>query len=170
MQTLVNRIEQLVEFFGRAVSWLTSGLALLICVDVVLRYLFNFSSASMFELEWHLFSLIFLLGAAYALKADKHVRVDIFYSRFSEKGKAWVNLIGTILFLIPLCVVVIMSSVPFVANSYNILEGSPDPGGLPFRFLVKAAIPIGFSLLLLQAISLCIRSIFIIRDKPLANV
>lgn len=151
-------------------SWLTTGLVWLICTDVILRYLFNFSSASLFELELHVFALIFLLGAAYTLKADRHVRVDVFYTRFSEKGKAWVNLIGTIIFLIPLCIVVIVSSVPFVAESYNIIEGSPDPGGLPFRFLVKSAIPIGFSLLLLQAVSFCIRSIFVIQGKHITDV
>jgi len=162
MQTLVNRIDQIVEFFGKTVSWLSTGLVWLICMDVILRYLFNFSSTSLFELELHVVALIFLLGAAYTLKADKHVRVDLFYGQFSEKGKAWVNLVGTITFLIPLCIVVIVSSVPFVANSFNIMEGSADPGGLPFKFLIQSAIPIGFILLLLQAISLCIQSILVI--------
>lgn len=154
---------------GNATSWLTTILVWVICLDVLFRYLFNISYPGVFELEWHIFSLIFLLGAAYTLKSDKHVRVDVLYSKFSEKGKAWVNLIGTIIFLVPFSVVVIKSSIPFVVNSFNILEGSPDPGGLPFRFIVKSAIPIGFSLLLLQAISLILKSILVIQGKPVKD-
>ena len=167
MEKIAHIIGRLNEQIGKVVSWLTSILVWVICMDVLLRYLLNISFAGLFELEWHIFALIFLLGAAYTLKHDKHVRVDIFYNKFSAKGKALINLIGTALFLIPFCVVTIWSSVPFVINSFNILEGSPDPGGLPFRFIVKSAIPIGFTLLLLQSISLIIDSILIIKGRSI---
>lgn len=140
-------------------AWLTTALVLVIMYDVVARYLFNTSSAGIVELEWYLFSFIFLLGAAYALKHDRHVRVDVFYQNFSPKRQAWVNLIGCTFFLIPFCVVVIIASLEFTANSWAIQEGSADPGGLPARYIVKAAIPIGFVLLLLQAISLLTHSL-----------
>jgi TRAP-type mannitol/chloroaromatic compound transport system permease small subunit len=157
------------EVIGKGVSWLTTALVLVICYDVAARYLFNTSSAGIVELEWYLFSFIFLLGAAYALKYDKHVRVDVFYQNFSPKTQAWVNLIGTILFLIPFCYVTIITSFKFTGNAYAINEVSPDPGGLPARFIVKGAIPIGFLLLMLQAISLAFRSILTITEPSTDN-
>jgi len=164
LTTISQTIDRLNEIVGHGVAWLTTVLVLVIVYDVAARYLFNTSSAGIVELEWHLFSFIFLLGAAYALKHDRHVRVDVFYQNFSIKRQAWINLIGTLLFLIPFCVVVIAASWKFTANSWLIQESSPDPGGLPARYVVKAAIPIGFALLLLQAVSLFIRSLLTLTE------
>ena len=122
-------------------------LVILLSSDVLLRYIFNFSTASLYELEWHVFAIIFLLGSVYTLHADEHVRVDVFYSKFSKKNKRLVNLIGNSFFLIPFGLVISYTSIPFVVDSYNILESSPDPGGLPFRFLIKSMITIAFFLL-----------------------
>lgn len=155
-------IDSINSWIGKAVAWLTFVLVLLICTDVALRYIFSFSQAGFYELEWHLFAAIFLLGAAYTLRYDKHVRVDVFYTRFSTRTKAWVNLIGTFIFLLPFCFVIMYTSVPFVSDSYAILESSPDPGGLPYRFIIKSTIPIGFGLLLLQGLSEILKSIGII--------
>lgn len=116
-------------------------------------------------MEWHLFALIFLLGAAYTLKTENHVRVDVFYSKLSERGKAWVNLFGTLLFLIPFCLMLIYASKNFVINSFNIGETSPDPGGLPGRYILKSIIPIAFFLLLIQSISLMFKSILTIAAR-----
>ncbi len=140
-------------------------LVLLIFIDVVLRYLFSQTSAWVIELEWHLFALIFLLGAAYTLKKDQHVRVDVFYTHFSPRKKAWVNLLGTILFLIPWCLIVIYTSYHYADNSFAVKEISADPGGLPARYLIKFSITIGFVLLLLQALALCLKSIAVIVKK-----
>ncbi|MGD1894822.1 MAG: TRAP transporter small permease subunit [Cyclobacteriaceae bacterium] len=164
LTTISQTIDRLNETVGRGAAWLTTILVLVIVYDVAARYLFNASSAGIVELEWHLFSFIFLLGAAYALKHDRHVRVDVFYQNFSAKKQAWVNFIGTVLFLIPFCVVAIVASVEFTANAWAIQEGSPDPGGLPARYVVKGAIPLGFALLLLQAISLLIHSILTLTE------
>ncbi|MEL7146166.1 MAG: TRAP transporter small permease subunit [Bacteroidota bacterium] len=150
---ITNWIDRINSAIGNLFSWLTTLLVIVICFDVMMRYVFTTSYAAVTEMEWHLFAAIFMLGAAFTLKYDKHVRVDVFYAGFSEKGKAWVNLIGTILFLLPFCFVVIQSSVPFVQNSFRVMETSPDPGGLPARFIIKSVIPLGFSLLLLQGIS-----------------
>lgn len=164
LQKVSNAIDRLNENIGRGISWLNTLLVVVICYDVTARYLFSASGAGIVELEWHLFSFIFLLGAAYALLHDRHVRVDVFYQNFSEKKKAWVNLTGTLLFLIPFCIITINASLTFTANAFAINEGSPDPGGLPARYIVKAAIPLGFSLLLLQAISLAFKSILTLTD------
>ena len=158
----VKLIEAINSWIGKAVAWLTFILVLLICTDVALRYIFSFSQAGFYELEWHLFAAIFLLGAAYTLRHDKHVRVDVFYSRFNKRRKAWVNLIGTCIFLLPFCFVIVYTSLAFVGDSYAILESSPDPGGLPYRFIIKSTIPIGFGLLLLQGLAEILKSITII--------
>jgi TRAP-type mannitol/chloroaromatic compound transport system permease small subunit len=169
LQSICNKIDHLNETIGKGIAWLTTLLVILICYDVVARYLFNATFAAIIELEWYLFSFIFLIGAAYALKHDKHVRVDVFYGNFTEKQQAWVNLIGTLFFLIPFCIIVMYTSFRFTANSYAMHEGSPDPGGLPAVYIVKAAIPLGFTLLLLQAISLLLKSILTLTHKDPAN-
>ncbi len=152
-------IDKIVKQIGTLVSWLTLLLVLVIVTDVLLRYVFNSTSAASFELEWHLFALIFMLGASYTLQQDKHVRVDVFYHRFSEKNKAWVNAIGTIFLLLPFCSIAFWESLSFVESSFIFKETSPDPGGLPARYIIKASIPIGFFLLGLQGINLLLRSI-----------
>ena len=149
---LAKFIHRLNEFVGRTASWLNTLLVLLVCGDVISRYLFNDTAAWVMELEWHLFALVFLLGAGYALRHDRHVRVDLFYSRFSVRDQALVNIVGGIVFLIPWCILLIVVSTRYAWVSYLIGEGSPDPGGLPARYLIKFAIPIALFLLLLQGI------------------
>ena len=152
-------IDTLNDWVGRGVAWVSLGLVLVVFVDVVMRYLFKTSFVFTQELEWHLFAFIFLIGAGYTLFKDGHVRVDIIYQRLSFKARAWVNLIGVVFFLIPGCLMIITTSWHFVVNAFSILESSPDPGGIPFRFIIKGAIPVGFTLLLLQGISLGIHSL-----------
>ena len=156
---IARGIDVLNEWVGRGVAWVTLCLVLVIFVDVVMRYIFRTSFVFTQELEWHLFAFIFLIGAGYTLLHDGHVRVDIIYQRLSPNAKAWVNLIGVLLFLFPGCVMIIVTSFKFVYTSWSILEGSPDPGGIPFRFIVKGTIPAGFCLLLLQGTSLGIHSL-----------
>jgi len=120
-------------------------------------------------LEWHIFALIFLFGAGYAFKHDKHVRVDLFYAKFSARDKALVNLVGTLLFLIPWCILIIMYSYQYALTSFNINESSPDPGGLPARYLIKFSITIGIVFLLLQAVAILFRSILTLRAPTTNN-
>jgi TRAP-type mannitol/chloroaromatic compound transport system permease small subunit len=164
---LIRTLETVSEWSGRAVAWLVLVLVLIIGFDVLMRYLFREGSVALQELEWHLFALIFLLGAAYTFKHDAHVRVDIFYQSqwMNARRRAWVDLLGGLFLLLPFCVLVIVSSGPFVANAFAMGEGSPDPGGLPYRFLLKAAIPVGFGLLLLQGVAHMLRSLQILLDK-----
>jgi TRAP-type mannitol/chloroaromatic compound transport system permease small subunit len=152
-------IDEINERIGRMVAWVSLGLVVVIFADVVMRYLFNTSYVFTQELEWHLFAFIFLIGAGYTLLHDGHVRVDIIYQRLGLKGRAWINLFGVLLFLIPGCIMVMTTSWKFMMHSFEILEGSPDPGGIPLRFIVKGFIPAGFFLLLLQGLSLGIHSL-----------
>ena len=149
---------------GSTASWLVLVLIFVITYDVIVRYLFQSSSVAMQELEWHLFAIIFLLSAGYTLKIDDHVRVDVFYSGFSEKKQAWINLFGTLFFLIPFCIILIISSENFVLISFRVGETSPDAGGLPARYILKAFIPISFFFLLLQGIAIAFKSIIKICD------
>lgn len=154
----------MISYVGKSVSWLALVLVAVIIVDVLLRYFFSITSAASFELEWHLFAALFMLATAWTLQQDRHVRVDLFYQRFSFKGKAWVNLIGTVFFLLPFCVVAGYESLSFVKASFELGETSPDPGGLPARYLIKSTIPISFLLLGLQGILEVIKNIRIIAD------
>ncbi len=167
MNWIVLKIDRLNDIVGKSVSWLSLVLVLLIVIDVFLRYILKFSIPATFELEWHLFAAIFLLASGWTLKNDQHVRVDLFYQSFSEKGKSWVNLVGSIVLLIPFCVVGFTESLDFVINSWNVNETSPDPGGLPARYIIKSCIPIGFFLIGLQGIAITLKSLqVIIENKP----
>ncbi len=155
----LKAIESLSEWSGRATSWLALILVLITAFETGERYLFNRSSSAIQELQWHIYSLIFLLGFAYTLRHDGHVRVDIFYDRMSDRWKAVVNLSSMVLLLIPFCVMMIGFSLDWVVKAYEIGEKSPDPGGLPARWLLKGAIPVGFGLLLLQGISEIVKNL-----------
>lgn len=152
-------VDKLNEKAGAFTGWLSALMVLIVCYDVFTRYLLNSSSIAVQELEWHLFAVIFLLGAAYTLKHDRHVRVDVLYHNFSPKNQAWVNFLGSLFFLIPFVIMVLITSSNFVTTSFRINETSPDPGGLPARFVLKACLPLGFILLLLQGIALMVRSL-----------
>lgn len=133
--------------------------------DVVMRYAFNDVSIAMQELEWHLFSVVFLLGIPYAIKENSHVRVDILYDRWSEKTKAWVNLLGAIFFILPVVVLVTIYSVDFAMDAYEIGEGSGDPGGLPNRWIIKSLIPFSFVMLGLTSIGMVTQGILTITNQ-----
>lgn len=162
IKILCRWIDGLNEFVGRGVSWITFVVVIVVFVDVIMRYVFKTSFVFVQELEWHLFAFIFLMGAGNTLLKDGHVRVDIIYQRLGDKGQAWVNLVGVILFLLPGCYMIVVTSLNFVANSFSVLEGSPDPGGIPYRFILKGCIPVGFVLIALQGISLGFKSFFTI--------
>ena len=163
---IANALECAIEFSGRVIAWLVLLLVLIICYDVGMRFFFQAGSVALQELQWHLFSLIFLLGAAYTLKHDGHVRVDAFFqSRFmSDTKRAWVNIFGTIFFLLPFCYLVVITAMPYVEKSYLNGEGSPDPGGLPHRYLLKAAIIVAFVLLIVQGLVMLIRQFEVIQQ------
>ncbi|MDX1812878.1 MAG: TRAP transporter small permease subunit, partial [Gammaproteobacteria bacterium] len=155
IKRIIFLIEALSEWSGRIVAWLVLVMALVVGYDVIMRYLFHSGSVALQEVEWHLFALIFLMGSAYTFKHDSHVRVDIFYNShwMNDRRRAWLDLLGGLFLLTPFCLLIIISSFSFVENSYLMGESSPDPGGLSFRYLLKAAIPVGFILIFLQGIA-----------------
>lgn len=157
-------IDKFVASIGKGASWLTAALIIVVCGDVIYRRILNDSQAWVGELEWHLFALLFLLSAAFTLQKDKHVRVDLFYANFSERDKAWVNFIGNLVFLVPWSILILYFSSRFALQSFWNGEGSPQPNGLPYRWIVKSGIPFCFLLLLLQAISEMIGAYLILKS------
>ena len=160
-------IDTINAWVGRFVAWTTALVVAVVFIDVVMRYVFQTSFVFAQELEWHLFAFIFLIGAGCTLLKDGHVRVDIFYQRLGPKGQAWINFLGVLFLLIPGCYLIIVTSWQFVYNSFAVMENSPDPGGIPYRWVLKACIPVGFILVLAQGLSLGIKSLMIILGRPL---
>lgn len=158
---LQQRIDRLADRTGRWLSWLVIVLVLVVSYDVSMRYLFQSGSIGLQELQWHLFSVLFLIGAGYTLKHDGHVRLDILYRSgfLTDRQRAWIDVFGTLFILVPFCILIIASAWPFVQQAYIANETSPDPGGLPARWLVKSMIQAGFLLLLLQAVAELIRKL-----------
>ncbi len=154
---IIDSLSRLAGALGAAAALF---LALLIVYDASMRYLFHEGSVALQELEWHLFDLIFLLGLSYALKHDKHVRVDILYTRFSPRMKEYVKIASMLFFVIPLAALVVWFGFDFALQSYLQHEASPDPGGLCCRYIVKGFIVVAFSLLVLQAVSETIKSLY----------
>ncbi|HCV49812.1 MAG TPA: C4-dicarboxylate ABC transporter permease [Saprospirales bacterium] len=159
MLSIITIIESIIRWIGEKSSYINVLLVMIICIDVFMRYILNTTQTWVIELEWHLFALIFLLGASYTLQEDQHVRVDLFYADRSNKSKAWINLAGTLLFLVPWCLILINSSFNYATNSWMMNEGSPNPGGLPARYIIKYFMTFGFVLLLLQGIAVIYRSV-----------
>ena len=158
--TLARRLDDFSEWIGTAVAWLALLLTAVVAYDVVARYLFHAGSVALQEAEWHIFAVMFLLAAAYTYKHDAHVRVDVVYGKLGLRGKAAVNLFGALLLLIPFSLMIIHASAGFVEMSWNLGEGSGDPGGLPARYILKGMIPAGFSLLILQGIAEIAKSLY----------
>jgi TRAP-type mannitol/chloroaromatic compound transport system permease small subunit len=159
-------IDWLNEQVGRLVGVLVLGMVGFGAFNALARYAGRFtelqlSSNAFIELQWYLFSLVFLLGAAHTLKRNQHVRVDVFYGRLGPRAQAGIDLAGTLLFLLPFCVFALWMSFPTVRNSWAVWEVSPDPGGLP-RWPIKSAILVSFALVLLQGISEAIKKVEIL--------
>jgi TRAP-type mannitol/chloroaromatic compound transport system permease small subunit len=159
LQRIACFIDDLSERTGHAIAWLTIGTVLLTFSVVVLRYGFDSGSIAMQETVSYLHAAVFMLGAAYTLKHDGHVRVDIVYRRLSARGQALVNLLGTLLLLLPVCIYIMASSWEYVAISWGLREGSQEAGGLNAVFLLKTAIPAMAVLLMLQGIAIALHSL-----------
>lgn len=163
---MLLRLELLFDRFSDVMGWIAGVLNLLMLVnvfyDAIMRYFFNTGSIALQEMEWHLFACVFLFGIAYGLKEDGHVRVDVLYDRFSARNKALVNIAGTVLFLLPLSVLIIEGSVWYVQEAYTSGEVSGDPGGLPHRWLIKLVIPASFVFLVVSATGFIIHNVNII--------
>ena len=170
---LADAIDRFQDRVGHVLYWLTLAMVVIGGYNAVVRYLDKYtgmtlSSNTYLELQWYLFAILFLVGAAYTLRHDAHVRVDILYTQLGPKGKAWINLLGTVLFLFPFCVLMLWVSWPAVMNSWEVMEMSPDPGGLP-RYPIKTVIPVAFLLVMVQGVSMTIRAVAVLRDAAPAS-
>jgi TRAP-type mannitol/chloroaromatic compound transport system permease small subunit len=145
-------IDALNEAVGRSVKWLVLIATLVSAVNASLRYGFDLSSNAWLELQWYLFALIFLLGAGYTLKHNGHVRIDVIYGRLSPRAQAWIDLFGSLLFLLPVAGLMAWFSWSMFVEAWSIQEVSADSGGL-LRWPIKLALPLGFGLLFLQGVS-----------------
>lgn len=153
-QTRLSKIiDPLIVRIGQAVSWLWLLLLVVIVSNVVLRYAFGQGRIEFEEFQWHLYSLGFLFGLCSALHTDAHVRIDVLHERLRPRLQAWIELYGLILCLFPFIALILIYGVPFVLVSFELGEVSQSPGGLPYRWLIKAALPLGFGLLLLAGFS-----------------
>lgn len=154
---LSRRLDSIVLRIGDAVSWLWLVLLLTIVTNVVMRYLFDEGRIEFEELQWHLYSIGFLVGLSYCVASDDHVRVDFVYERLRPRLRAWVELYGILLLLLPFVMLVVVYSVPFVAYSFRSSEVSVSPGGLPFRWAIKSVLLLAFGLLGMAAGSRLLR-------------
>lgn len=166
-------IDRATGIVGRAAAWLALVMVLVGAFNAVARYLgryigINLSSNVYLELQWYLFSMLFLLGAAWVLRENAHVRVDVLYARVSTRAQSLINILGTLLLLVPFSAFVLWVSVPVVRSSWVIREGSPDPDGLP-RYPLKALILMCFALLLLQAVSELIKEVHRFRNADVLD-
>ena len=160
LEQWINRFSDLL---GRIAGVLLILLLFNVFYDVIMRYLFNDVSIGMQELEWHLYSTIFLLGVSYTLRHDGHVRVDLIYEKLNVRRQGWVDLFGSLLFLLPFSLLVFYYGLGFVAESWDMSERSGDPGGLLYRWAIKSMIPIAFLSVTISGVGLILNSINKIR-------
>ena len=157
------RLEKAFMGINRLISKILAILLLLMVVnvfyDVIMRYFFQNSSVAMQEMEWHLFAVVILYGISVSLLDEAHVRVDFLYDRFSERTKAAINIAGTVFFLLPLAFLILFGSLDFVKDAYQINEISEDPGGLPYRWMIKAMIPVSFAYLIFTSLGYTIKNL-----------
>ncbi|MCK5896941.1 MAG: TRAP transporter small permease subunit [Cocleimonas sp.] len=156
------KLEQRINIFSNAIG--SFAAILLLCLlanvfyDVIMRYLFNDVSIGMQELEWHLYATLFLLGITYTLKENAHVRVDIIYEKLSPKKQAFIDISGTLFFLLPFCLLVAYYGIGFAHEAYALGESSGDPGGLPHRWIIKSMISVSFIFVIIASIGFMLRA------------
>ena len=151
-------IDRLNERIGGLCNWLVLAACIVSAANAMIRYAYSYSSNSYLEMQWYMFAILVMFGASYTFKRNEHVRVEILYLMLSERGQLWLDLIGTLFFLIPSCLLLAWLSLPFFLDSYETLEMSGNAGGL-VRWPIKAVLPLGFAMLALQGFSEVIKRI-----------
>lgn len=160
---MLLQLEKLYDRFASFLGNFTAGVMILMLLnvfyDVIMRYLFKRGSIAMQEMEWHLFSVVLLIGVSYALFRDGHVRVDLIYDTLSREKQALINIVGSVIFLIPFALLIGFGSIDFVIEAYTTNEISGDPGGLTHRWIIKSLVPVSFFLLVFSTIGTIIKNI-----------
>lgn len=154
-----KKLDASIERIGKISSWMIFILVILVAGDVLFRYFFHVSSIAAQEFQWHILAAIAMFGSAFTFQQGEHVRVDLFYGRYSNKIKILMDMLIPLLIIIPFSLFIIYLSSQYVMQSYVNGEVSPDPGGLPYRYLVKSLIPIGFTFILLQGLAVLLKTI-----------
>jgi TRAP-type mannitol/chloroaromatic compound transport system permease small subunit len=165
-------IDRLADWFGGIIRWLVLGAVLISAGNAIIRKAFNFSSNAFLEIQWYLFSGVFLLGVGYVLLKNAHVRIDFISSRLSKRTNAWIDVLGIVIFILPLCYLMIRLSWPLFATAWKINETSQNAGGL-IRWPVYLLMPVGFAILAIQSISELIKRVAFlrgIRPEPFSEV
>ncbi len=158
MNALLGTLDAIAEATGRAIAWLTLPMVVLTATVVVLRYLFDAGAIWLQESVMYLHGTVFLLGAGYTLKHGGHVRVDIVYTRLGARARHWIDLLGSLVFLMPVTGLVLIYTLPYAAKSWSLHEGSPEVGGIPAVFLLKSLLPASAILLMLQGAAEALRN------------
>jgi len=164
MQFILKSLKKIIDAVGGLCSIIMILMVLNVFYDVISRYFFNNVSIGMQELEWHLFAAMFMFGIGYTLKEDGHVRVDIFYDNLSENSQAIVNLLGSIFFALPITVLILYFGWDYANEAFQMGEGSPDPGGLPHRWIVRSIIPFSSLFLLLCILYVTLNNISLLNN------
>jgi TRAP-type mannitol/chloroaromatic compound transport system permease small subunit len=165
---MLSRLEKWINKISDACGVIASILFVLLLFnvfyDVVARYLFSQVSIGMQEMEWHLFAAMFLLAIPYTIRTDGNVRVDLIYDGRGARGKALINLFGTLVLLLPFVLLIAWFGVDFAYQAFDLGEGSGDPGGLPHRWIIKAVIPLSFFMMALAGVAVVIRSLKVLKQ------
>jgi TRAP-type mannitol/chloroaromatic compound transport system permease small subunit len=159
MNKVLTLLGKIIDGLGNFCSVLMLLMVANVFIDVIMRYFFNDVSIAMQELEWHLFGAMFMFGLAYTLKEDAHVRVDIVYDRMSTAKKAWVNILGSLFLALPITLFILYFSIDYTFDAFEMGEGSPDPGGLPYRWVVRSVIPVSSVFLVLSIVYVILNNI-----------
>lgn len=165
LQEISQYIDRINSWIGKAAAWLMVPLVLVMLVVVILRYFFGTGWVALQESITYLHAIAFMLALAWTLQSDQHVRVDIFYRGFSPRRQALVNLLGSLVFLLPVALLILVNGLDYAASSWRVLEGSREAGGLPFLYLLKSVIPLAALMLLMQGVSIVLQSIVTLREQ-----
>ena len=166
---LSNSIDWINEKLGGVCNWLVLAACVVNAANAMIRYAFGYSSNSWLELQWYMFAVFVMFGASYTFKKNEHVRVEILYLMLSERGQIWLDMIGTLCFLIPACLLLAYLSWPFFMQAYVVNEHSSNAGGL-LRWPIKLVPPVGFALLALQGLSELIKRVAFLNDYPVDSL
>ena len=167
--SLSTAIDWLNEKIGVLCNWLVLLACLVSGGNAMVRYAYDQSSNAWLEVQWYMFAVIVMFGASYTLKRNEHVRVDLFYMTLSRRGQLWVDILGTLVFLLPTCIILAWLSWPFFMQSFNVSEHSSNAGGL-LRWPIKLVLPVGFALVALQGLSELIKRVAFLNDYPVESL
>jgi TRAP-type mannitol/chloroaromatic compound transport system permease small subunit len=166
---LCAAIDKVNEKIGIFANWMVVLSCIVSAGNAMVRYAYDESSNAWLEVQWYMFAIIVMLGAAYTLKRNEHVRVDLLYMLLSRRGQLWIDILGTLVFLLPTCIILAWLSWPFFEQSYAVLEHSGNAGGL-VRWPIKLVMPVGFALIALQGVSELIKRVAFLNDIPVESL